>query len=92
MLALGSSKQWQDAMQVMTGGRNMSALPIIQYFTPLIDWLKEQNKEENIGWSAQCPSNIPSPDQTNNQARLSVSTETVCLIIVTLTNFLLMSM
>ncbi|XP_063424354.1 angiotensin-converting enzyme-like [Mytilus trossulus] len=91
MLALGSSKPWQDAMQVMTGGRNMSALPIIQYFTPLIDWLKEQNKEENIGWSAQCPSNIPSPDQTNNQARLSVSTETVYLIIVTLTHFLLMS-
>jgi hypothetical protein len=49
----------------MTGTRNMSALPLVEYFTPLVDWLKEQNNGENIGWSESCPTNIPLPT-TNN--------------------------
>ena len=65
MLELGSSKPWQEAMFVMTGTRNMSALPLVEYFTPLVDWLKEQNNGENIGWSESCPTNIPLPT-TNN--------------------------
>jgi peptidyl-dipeptidase A len=46
MLELGSSKPWQEAMFVMTRTRNMSALPLVEYFTPLVDWLKEQNNGE----------------------------------------------
>ena len=65
MLELGSSKPWQEAMFVMTGTRNMSALPLVEYFTPLVDWLKEHNNGENIGWSESCPTNIPLPT-TNN--------------------------
>ena len=65
MLELGSSKPWQEAMFVMTRTRNMSALPLVEYFTPLVDWLKEQNNGENIGWSESCPTNIPLPT-TNN--------------------------
>ncbi|XP_061182126.1 angiotensin-converting enzyme-like [Saccostrea echinata] len=61
MLQLGSSKVWQDAMEAITGQRTMSAKPLVSYFDPLLKWLKEQNKEENTGWSASCPSTIPKP-------------------------------
>ena len=72
MLELGSSKPWQEAMFVMTGTRNMSALPLVEYFTPLVEWLKEQNKGENIGWSESCPTNIPMPS-TSDAPRFVVS-------------------
>lgn len=61
MLRMGSSKPWQDAMEAITGQREMSAKPLVNYFDPLLKWLKEQNKEENTGWSASCPSLIPTP-------------------------------
>lgn len=54
MLRLGSSKLWPEAMMAITGQPNMDATPIIDYFTPLIDWLKEQNKGDNPGWSETC--------------------------------------
>lgn len=60
MLQLGSSKPWQDAMEQITGQRNMSAKALMNYFQPLVDWLKEQNKEtdEEIGWGEECPSPV----------------------------------
>ncbi|BES96670.1 Angiotensin-converting enzyme [Nesidiocoris tenuis] len=52
MLQMGSSKPWQDAMEVITGQRNMDAGPLMEYFKPLIDWLTEENKKHNVpvGW------------------------------------------
>jgi len=56
MLRLGSSKPWQDAMELITGQRNMSAKSLLRYFEPLTDWLKEQNKGgDDIGWGDECP-------------------------------------
>ncbi|XP_069122365.1 angiotensin-converting enzyme-like [Argopecten irradians] len=68
MLKMGSSKPWQEAMKVITGSREMSVLPMMQYFDPLLQWLKEQNKEENIGWSSICPTIIPSPDSPGSSS------------------------
>lgn len=42
-------------MFAMTGQYKMSAKPIIQYFEPLIDWLKKQNKGHKVTWSDECP-------------------------------------
>jgi peptidyl-dipeptidase A len=50
MLALGASKPWQDAMFELTGGREMDATPILEYFAPLQGWLTEQNKGQQCGW------------------------------------------
>jgi peptidyl-dipeptidase A len=50
MLELGASKPWQDALAVMTGSRQMDASPLIEYFAPLQQWLKEQNKGQSCGW------------------------------------------
>jgi peptidyl-dipeptidase A len=50
MLTLGASKPWPDAMQVLTGGRQLDAGPMLEYFAPLQGWLKEQNKDKKCGW------------------------------------------
>ncbi|XP_065220101.1 angiotensin-converting enzyme-like isoform X2 [Planococcus citri] len=52
MLRLGSSKPWPDAMQILTGQRIMDAGPLLRYFAPIYEWLKEENKKsgEYIGW------------------------------------------
>jgi peptidyl-dipeptidase A len=50
MLAHGASQPWQDTLAELTGTREMDASAIIEYFAPLIDWLKEQNQGQQCGW------------------------------------------
>jgi peptidyl-dipeptidase A len=50
MLDMGASKPWPDALEAFTGTREMSAKPMLEYFAPLMKWLKEQNKGEKAGW------------------------------------------
>lgn len=50
MLARGASQPWQDAMQQLTGTRRMDAAALLEYFSPLRAWLKEQNAEQQCGW------------------------------------------
>jgi peptidyl-dipeptidase A len=50
MLEMGASKPWPDALQAFTGSREMSGKAMIEYFKPLIEWLKEQNKGQPRGW------------------------------------------
>lgn len=52
MLELGSSKPWPDAMEKISGQRQMDAAGLLEYFKPLTDWLTEENKKTNeyIGW------------------------------------------
>ncbi|XP_069674785.1 angiotensin-converting enzyme-like isoform X1 [Periplaneta americana] len=52
MLQMGSSKPWPDAMEVLTGQREMDASGLLDYFKPLSEWLEKENKNsgEYIGW------------------------------------------
>jgi peptidyl-dipeptidase A len=50
MLEMGASKPWPDALQAFTGSREMSGKAMIEYFKPLMDWLKKQNKGAKKGW------------------------------------------
>lgn len=50
MLSLGSSKPWPEALEAMTGSRQMDATAIIDYFAPLKAWLDEQIKGKPVGW------------------------------------------
>lgn len=43
-LKLGASKHWSDVLEVMTHERAISAVAIKEYFNPLYDFLKEENK------------------------------------------------
>jgi peptidyl-dipeptidase A len=50
MLAMGASKPWPDALEALTGQREMDATAIVDYFAPLMDWLAVQNEGRRCGW------------------------------------------
>ena len=50
MLELGASKPWPDALEAFTGSRQMSGKAMIEYFAPLMKWLKAQNRGQKKGW------------------------------------------
>jgi peptidyl-dipeptidase A len=50
MLSLGASEPWQDALEKLTGSRDIDAGAIVEYFQPLMQWLEEQNKGQQCGW------------------------------------------
>jgi peptidyl-dipeptidase A len=50
MLTMGVSKPWPDAMEALTGTRQMDATAILDYFAPLQKWLDEQNRGVKAGW------------------------------------------
>jgi peptidyl-dipeptidase A len=50
MLAAGASRPWQETLEKLTGTRQMDASAIIEYFEPLLAWLKEKNEGMSCGW------------------------------------------
>jgi peptidyl-dipeptidase A len=50
MLAMGQSRPWPDALDALTGQREMDATAIVDYFAPLKKWLDEQNAGHPVGW------------------------------------------
>lgn len=52
MLALGNSQPWPDTLEKLTGTRTMDASAIIEYFEPLMGYLKKQNEGRSCGWTA----------------------------------------
>ncbi len=50
MLEMGASHPWPDALEVVTGQRQMDASAISDYFAPLKTWLDQQNQGQKCGW------------------------------------------
>jgi peptidyl-dipeptidase A len=50
MMELGASKPWPDALEALTGQRQMDASAMAEYFEPLKKWLDEQNRKTKVGW------------------------------------------
>lgn len=50
MMALGTSRPWPDALELVTGERRMDATALLDYFAPLREWLREQNQGRTCGW------------------------------------------
>ncbi|CAL8102819.1 unnamed protein product [Orchesella dallaii] len=52
MLRIGSSAPWQDALEIVTGVRDLNAEPILDYYKPLYEWLVKENAKynETVGW------------------------------------------
>ena len=48
-------------MKIMTRGQTnkMDAGPLMEYFAPLLEWLKKELKGENVGWTASDPMLCP---------------------------------
>jgi len=50
VLSLGASKPWPEVMKRLTGQQQFKVDSIMQYFKPLIKWLKKIDKKSHIGW------------------------------------------
>ena len=50
MMEMGASRPWPDALEVVTGQRQMDATAMLDYFAPLQKWLEEQNSGRQCGW------------------------------------------
>ena len=50
MMEMGASKPWPDALESFTGTREMDGSAIVEYFDPLMVYLKEQNASQSCGW------------------------------------------
>jgi len=50
MLAMGLSRPWPEALEAVTGTRQMDGTAIVNYFAPLKTWLDQQNKGRTCGW------------------------------------------
>ncbi len=50
MLSMGQSRPWPEALEVLTGSKQMDATAILDYFAPLDKWLDEQLAGKTVGW------------------------------------------
>jgi peptidyl-dipeptidase A len=50
MLSMGLSRPWPDALEALTGSRQMDATAILDYFAPLSKWLDDQLQGRPGGW------------------------------------------
>lgn len=50
MLEMGQRQPWPDALEALTGQREMDATAVLDYFAPLQKWLDEQTKGQPKGW------------------------------------------
>jgi peptidyl-dipeptidase A len=50
ILEKGGTEDWRKVLKDATG-EDLSTRAMVDYFEPLMDWLKEQNKGRKIGWT-----------------------------------------
>jgi peptidyl-dipeptidase A len=55
MLGKGAGQPWQKTMKELTGGEKMDGSAVLEYFSPLQEWLKQQNEGQSCGWQTAAP-------------------------------------
>lgn len=50
MLEMGLSRPWQDALEALSGERQLDASAMVEYFQPLLTWLEQRNQGVPVGW------------------------------------------
>ncbi|XP_049622745.1 angiotensin-converting enzyme 2 isoform X2 [Suncus etruscus] len=65
MLQLGKSEPWTLALKNVVGTTTMDVKPLLKYFEPLFNWLKEENKNSFVGWT-------PGDDGQSIKVRISL--------------------
>ncbi len=53
MLSAGQSRPWPETLKLMTGEDHVDASAMVEYFQPLLTWLREQNANSAVkpGWT-----------------------------------------
>lgn len=54
-------KPLQELISLLSRNRanKIETGPLLEYFKPLYEWLKEENKESPIGWKSNNPMKCP---------------------------------
>lgn len=57
MMQAGSSSPWPTVLKEMTGSDRLDAAPLLEYFAPLMEWLKNDNSQNDaaLGWTYSKP-------------------------------------
>ena len=55
MLQRGAAQPWQATLKEMTGEDRIDAGPMLEYFAPMQEWLKQQNQGRMCGWQTPPP-------------------------------------
>ncbi len=50
MMEMGMSRPWPEALEALTGKKQLDATAILDYFAPLMKWLEEQNRGRPVGF------------------------------------------
>ena len=50
MLEMGASQPWTEALNVIAGTKKMDSSALLDYFSPLSDWLAEETANYSCGW------------------------------------------
>ena len=69
MLSKGNSQPWQKTMKELTGGEQMDASAVLEYFAPLQDWLKQQNEGKSCGWQVPATGTAQPPKPAAEAAK-----------------------
>ncbi|XP_072019876.1 angiotensin-converting enzyme-like [Amphiura filiformis] len=79
MLKLGASVPWPVALEKITGQRQMSALSLVKYFEPLMEYLEKENgrNNETIGWPNKEWMPEAPPAWKSSSTRTSMATTTL---------------
>ncbi|KAK3771070.1 hypothetical protein RRG08_042314 [Elysia crispata] len=76
MLQLGWKEIWPTAISKLTGRYRIETVALMEYFQPLLDFLKKENGED-YGWEENCPKEPP----PCNARRLETPISTVGLFV-----------
>ena len=49
ILSSGATRDWNAVLREATG-EGLTARPLVAYFEPLMEWLKQENKGRKVGW------------------------------------------
>ncbi len=54
LMSLGKSKTWQETLSVVTGVKDITTDALLEYYSPLEEWLDNHRKENGyqIGWES----------------------------------------
>ena len=50
VLSVGASRPWPEVMKIITGYSDIRADRMVEYFRPLMEWLRLENKGHPVGW------------------------------------------
>jgi len=64
-------------MEMITGQRRIDAGPLLEYFQPLHDWLRQQNAGYKVTWDDKCP-----PRSFDKNAGFRLDAADMCAVFV----------